>query len=137
MARDKYKDVKVGDEHFRIGVVPADKGNWAAMMLVGGKSEDPAIFEKIQSLVLSNIQVFRGKDGASLPIRMYDSERLDDNGKPDPWLVKDLDIASDLDLLNQLFLKATEFNFDPFFERVKREGSEKKREQEAKHSTSS
>ena len=126
MARDKFKDVKIGDEQFRIGVVPADKGNWAVMMLVGGKSENPEIFQKVQDLLLSHIQVFRGKDGASLPMPMYDPTRLNDAGHPDPWLVKDLDIASDLDLFNQLILASTGFNFDPFFERLKREAKEEK-----------
>ena len=126
MARDKFKDVKIGDEQFRIGVVPADKGNWAVMMLAGGKSEDPVIFQKIQDLLLSNVQVYRGKDGANIPVRMYDPLRLDDGGNPDPWLVKDLDVASDVDLFNRLIIEATGFNFDPFFERVRREAKEEK-----------
>jgi hypothetical protein len=133
MARDKFKDVKIGDEQFHIGVVPADKGNWAVMMLAGGKSEDPIIFQKIQDLLLSNIQVFRGKEGVSVPMRMYDPARRDDAGNPDPWLVKDLEVAADVDLFNQLILEATGFNFDPFFERVKKEAKEER----AKVSTTS
>ena len=126
MARDKFKDVKIGDETFRIGVVPADKGNWAVMMLAGGKSEDPEIFQKVQELLLSNVSVYRGRDGASLPIRMYDPARTDDAGRSDPWLVKDLDIATDVDLFNQLVMMALGFNFDPFFERAQREANEAK-----------
>ena len=125
MAREKFKDVTIGSEVFRIGVVPADRGNWAVMMLAGGKSEDPDIFQKIQDLMLANIQVYRGREGASIPVKMYDPMRREDGGgTPDPWLVKDLDIASDVDLFNQLILEATGFNFDPFFERVKREAKE-------------
>jgi len=127
MARDKFKDVTIGEETFRIGVVPADKGNWAVLMMMGGKSEDPIIFQKIQDLLLSNIQVFRGKDGASLPVKMYDPARRDDAGNPEPWLVRDLDIASDVDLFNKLILDATGFNFDPFFARVKKESDEERK----------
>ena len=57
---------------------------------------------------------------------MYDPQRMDDNGRPDPWLVKDLEIAADVDLFNKLILEAMGFNFDPFFERVKREAKEEK-----------
>ena len=76
MARDKFKDVKIGDEQFRIGVVPADKGNWAVMMLVGGKSENPEIFQKVQDLLLSHIQGIPARHGASLPMPLYDPTRL-------------------------------------------------------------
>ena len=124
MPREKFKDMKIGEEQFRINVVPADKGNWAVMMMIGGKTEDPEIFQKVQDLLLSNIQVFRGKDGVSIPVRMYDSTRRDDNGNSIPWLAPNLDIASDVDLFNQLILASTDFNFSPFFERLKREGKE-------------
>ena len=85
--REKFKDVKIGEETFRIGMVPADRGNWAVMMLAGGKSEDPDIFQKIQDLLLSSIQVYRGSGGVSLPVKMYDPSRRDEAGSPDPWLV--------------------------------------------------
>ena len=95
--REKFKDVTVGDEQFRVGVVPADRGNWAVMMLAGGKSEDPEIFQKIQDLLLANIQVYRGSGEVSVPVKMYDPSRRNENGDPDPWQDAEDDDAEEAD----------------------------------------
>ena len=110
--RDKFKDIIVGTTEYRIGLVPADVGNWIVLQMTGGKASDFDTFKKIQTFLLERCSVYRGGDGARVPVKVYEAGR---------WLVPDLDLEYDLNALNSIITEALTFNFDPFFERLKKE----------------
>jgi hypothetical protein len=104
----KFKDVTINGREYRVGLVTALVGNW---IIESGfqHAKDPAIYERVQSHLFSACSVYREKDGAKVPMKLFAEGR---------WLVPDLDIEYDLDTVQQLFKAAFDFNFDPFFAKL-------------------
>lgn len=115
MPKDRFKDFTLKDQTYRLGLVPADIGNWVITQITTGKSADFETFQKIQAFLFERISVYKGEGDTHLPLKIFDGGR---------WLVPDLDLEFDTDAVSSLFEAAMEFNFDPFFQRLQKTMSE-------------
>jgi hypothetical protein len=109
--KERFKDFTLNERTYRLGLVPADIGNWIITQITTGQSAKFENFSKIQAFLFERISVYKGEGDARLPLKIYDGGR---------WLVPDLDLEYDTDTISSLFEAAMEFNFDPFFQRLQK-----------------
>jgi hypothetical protein len=111
----KNKDVKIGEHTYRIGLIPADIGNWCATQMLSGKSATFDTFRAIQGYLLAHCQVLMAEGGGGEPVAV----KIYADGK---WLVPKLELEYDLDTVSELTREAMSFNFDGFFEKLEARG---------------
>ena len=116
MPRDKkYQDVTIGDRKFRIGLVKAIKGEWIVTQMNAGRSGQMEVFAAIQSELLNVCSILVDAGGTLVPKSIWADGR---------WLDESLGLEYDLETVHDLFDAALKFNFDPFFESLKKKGEE-------------
>ena|ERR1035438_1354780 len=125
MSIERYKEQTIEGRDFRIGLVTASVGNWVIAQIYGGRAGNSEVFDKVKNYLFNEISVYIEKSGVRAPMRIYD------NGK---WLMPEFEY--DLELNYQLYGAAMAWNFDPFFERRKKEEAERKRLAEQPSDTS-
>lgn len=115
MPIQKTKDIKINDHTYRIGLVPADIGNWCVTQMLSGKISNFDTYRAVQGYLLAQCHVLMAEGGAGdpVPVKIYA------DGK---WLVPKLELEYDLDTVSELSREATSFNFDSFFEKLEARG---------------
>ena len=111
MSIEKFKDVKIGEDTYRIGRFQALLGAWIGdMVLTGSAQMGVENFNRVQDYCLSVCAVYRTvpPNNEMIPQSIYSREQR-------KWIVKDLDIEYDLELLDALKTQVLDFNFTDVF----------------------
>lgn len=116
MPIERYKDVTIEGRAFRIGLVTASVGTWCCLQMASGKAGGEEVYEKIKSYLLSEVSVYREKDGQRIPMKVWDGTR---------WM--DPAFEYDLELVYQVYNAALGHNFDIFFKKRAAEAEAERR----------
>ncbi len=114
MPLEKYKDFSLNGKDFRLGLVSALKGDWIISQLLSRKISDEAVYERVQNHILGACSIYVERDGKRIPLKLFENGR---------WLVSAdfSDLEYDFETVHALISEGLEFNFRPFFEKLKSE----------------
>lgn len=123
MGIEKFKDVNVGGHEFRVGLVSALIGDWCVSQMMSGNVSNQEVFAKIQAYMLDVCSVYVDAGEERIPKKVFANGR---------FLVPELELDFDLQLLYDLVEEAMKFNFTPFLLKMEQKAERLKREQEEK-----
>jgi hypothetical protein len=130
LSLQKTKDIEIEGRRFQIGLVRSDIGSWAMFNITSGKAGDADVFQRLRSSMLDTCKVWVDVEGgAPVLLKIYHP------GKTDTWLVPDLELDYNTELVTRLVEEVFEFNFGSFLEKLKKEREEREAERLKKIST--
>ena len=108
---EKFKDVEIDGDTYRIGRLSAFVGNWMVTQLLAKTYSQEETFKSVQAHCLDVCMVYREheKDGSRTPIKVFEKTA----GR---FLVSGLE--NDLFTVNRLVEEVIAFNLNPFFEKL-------------------
>lgn len=105
---EKTKDVEIKGHKFRIGCPLAADGSWIVGVAFGQHYYEPENYARAQSILFNECLYLRDAGGQTMPILLYK------NGK---WLVPELDMERDTEMVDALYDEAVDFCLGPTLER--------------------
>src|ERR1035441_8707096 len=104
---------------FRLDRITADLGNWVVTQMLAGRARMDGVTQKLEGILLDSCFFIKNTDAGPVPVKAFEAGRV---------LIPEL--TYDLWTRNQLCEEVMKFNFDPFFERLKKkQKQENEREQ--------
>ena len=101
---EKFKDITIDGQAFRIGRLTPTTGNFIAQSFQAARTNE-ALFRSCQAHCFDVCSYLKDvPNEASVPMKLFE--------RPEKW-----NIPIDFDTANQLYDAVVEFNFDKFFER--------------------
>ena len=115
---EKFKDVTFGGLNFRINVPTAREGTMVLAIIASQRLLEN--YERVFDIIVGRCQYLRDVNGTAVPQEIYKNGR---------WLVPDLDMEQNTDLVMQLFDAAIAFLTDPTSRRADLEEASKQQPQ--------
>ncbi|HXS93026.1 MAG TPA: hypothetical protein VN736_00385 [Candidatus Limnocylindrales bacterium] len=109
MPIERFKEIQLNGQTFRVGRVPSDVGVWIMLQIEGRKTSDQEVYAKIKNHLFNLCSYCEEIDGSVIPKRIYA------DGK---WLVPQLELDYDAETVKEIFEASMEFNFGGFFEKL-------------------